>query len=320
MRSTFTRCAAVLSFLILPLVAQAEDYTWTNNGDGTCTITDYTGPGGIVIIPDTLGGLTVTVIGNRAFFECTGLTGVIIPDSVTTINDEAFACCENLTFATIGKSVITIGYSGFHGCASLTSVTIPNSVTTIGVWAFAFCNSLTHVTIPDSVTTIGSRAFYHCISLTDIKIPDSVATIGSEAFYYCTGLTSAIIGNGVTTIGSIAFAYSPNLVGVYFRGDAPGGVDIFYNVNANAIVYYIPWTSGWGPTYGGLPTVVWPPSPADANGNYEVDIYDFAALAGQWLQTGCDEYNDWCQGADFNHSGTVDVADLLLLADDWLWP
>ncbi|MFZ9012413.1 MAG: hypothetical protein ACO20W_11040, partial [Anaerohalosphaeraceae bacterium] len=50
------------------------DYEYTNNGDGTCTITGYTGPGGDVTIPDTLNSLTVTHIGFQAFYSKTSLT------------------------------------------------------------------------------------------------------------------------------------------------------------------------------------------------------------------------------------------------------
>ena len=83
---------------------------------------------------------SVTSIGNSAFFGCSGLTSVTIPNSVTSI-----------------------GYEAFDGCSGLTSVTIPNSVTSIGISAFDGCSSLTSVTIPDSVTSIGDYAFYDCI-------------------------------------------------------------------------------------------------------------------------------------------------------------
>ncbi len=217
------------------------DYRYTDNGDGTCTITGYTGPGGDVTIPDKLNGLRVTVIGNWAFYNEDSLTSVIIPGSVTTIGDGAFAYCDGLTSVTIGNSVTTIGYSAFSFCNGLTSVTIPDSVTTIGYSAFSNCDCLTSVTIPDSVTTIGYSAFRYCDGLVEItvdtanpsyssldgvlfnkdqttliqfpggkagdySIPDSVTAIGSYAFYNCDGLTSVTIGSSVTTIGYSAFS------------------------------------------------------------------------------------------------------------------
>ncbi|MHC4951606.1 MAG: leucine-rich repeat domain-containing protein, partial [Planctomycetota bacterium] len=142
---------------------QAEDYRWSENDneavaiigyDGTCTITRYTGPGGDVSIPETLGVLTVTAIGDGAFEGCSSLTSVAIPDSVTTIGDEAFLRCSKLTGVTLGSSITTIGYDAFKNCSNLTSVIIPNSVTAIGSDAFRGCSSMASVTIPNSVTTV----------------------------------------------------------------------------------------------------------------------------------------------------------------------
>ena len=107
---------------------------------------------------------------------------------VTTIGEGAFYNCTSLTSVTIPESVTTIGMGAFHMCTSLTSVTIPESVTTIGNTAFSYCTSLTSVTIPESVTTIGERVFYHCESLTSVTIPKSVTTIGMGVFAGCQSL------------------------------------------------------------------------------------------------------------------------------------
>ena len=114
----------------------------------------------------------VTIIGARAFEDCTSLTSITIPSSVTNIGDYAFGGCTSLTSIT-----------------SITSITIPSSVTIIGVGAFEDCTSLTSITIPSSVTIIGSGAFEGCTSLTSITIPSSVTGIGNYAFYSCTSLT-----------------------------------------------------------------------------------------------------------------------------------
>jgi hypothetical protein len=113
----------------------------------------------------------------------------VIQDGVTTIGDKAFYNCSGLTSVTIPNSVTTIGDEAYRSCRDLTSVTIPNSVTTISEMAFLDCHSLTDVTIGNSVTTIGDQAFYGCDGLTDITIPNSVTTIGDQAFYGCDGLT-----------------------------------------------------------------------------------------------------------------------------------
>jgi len=79
-------------------LAQAQ-FNYTNNGNGTCTITGYTGPGGAVTIPNSIGGLIVVSIGDRAFENNSSLTSVTIPSSVTNIGDYVFGSCYSLTAA-----------------------------------------------------------------------------------------------------------------------------------------------------------------------------------------------------------------------------
>ena len=177
---------------------------------------EYTGS---VVIPSsvTYNGTTysVTTIGSEAFYSCSGLTSVTIPNSVTSIENYAFIDCSRLT-----------------------SVTIPNSVTSIGNGAFYYCYDLTSVTIPNSVTSIGYQAFYKCTGLTSVTIGNSVTTIRSEAFYYCTGLKEiyvkadtppsaySSIFSGVTT--NSATLYVP--VGSKDAYAAANGWSEFYNI------------------------------------------------------------------------------------------
>ena len=145
-------------------------------------------------------------IGDYAFQDCTGLTGVIIPDSVTEIGDYAFQDCTGLTGVIIPDSVTEIGAGAFSGCTGLTSVTIPDSVTEIGAGAFSGCTGLTSVTIPDSVTEIGESAFTNCDALTSVEIPGSVKIIGLKAFMGCDSLASVVLREGVEDLGDYAFA------------------------------------------------------------------------------------------------------------------
>ena len=170
-----------------------------------------------VIIPKTVvaakwnRNYTVTAIGDEAFWNCSKLTTINIPNSVTTIGNDAFWNCSKLTTINIPNSVTTIGNYAFYSCSGLTNIHIPNSVTTIGNHAFQYCSGLTAINIPNSVTTIGNYAFEYCSGLTTINIPNSITTIGDHTFAECSGLIAIHIPNSVTTIENYAFEYCNGL-------------------------------------------------------------------------------------------------------------
>ena len=150
----------------------------------------------------------LTSIGRSAFSGCSSLATITIPEGVTSIGDDAFYHCSGLTAINIPESsqLTSIGRSAFSGCSSLTAITIPKSVTSIGGYAFSYCSSLTAITIPEGVTSIGEWAFRDCSSLTAITIPEGVTSIGERAFSGCSSLTAITIPESVTSIGSSAFS------------------------------------------------------------------------------------------------------------------
>ena len=154
----------------------------------------------IVTIPNTINGTTVTSIGNNAFYRCTSLTSITIPNSVTSIGKGAFSDCISLISITISNSVTTIENSTFFDCSSLTSITIPNSVTSIGNSVFSGCSSLTSITIPNRVTSIGWEIFRECTSLITIKLPNSITTIGESPFRGCSKLATIQVPNAKVDI------------------------------------------------------------------------------------------------------------------------
>ncbi len=109
------------------------------------------------------------------------------------------------------------------------------------------------------MTSIGQSAFYGCSSLTRITIPNSVTNIGQSAFADCSNLTNVTVGNSVTSLSQQLFYFCPNLVEIYFNGDAPTFDFSVFDGDFQAIVYYLPGTSGWGSTFDGLPTLLWNP-------------------------------------------------------------
>ena len=241
--------------------AESLDFEVISSTLLTCKVTGVkTGVtlNGDVVIPGTYtDGNTYTVveIGDQAFNNCPGLTGVTIPDSVKKIGNFAFYKC-GLATMTIPNGVEIIGSYMLGGCRNLTSVTIPDGVKTIGNNAFDNCNKLETVTIPKSVTSISYNAFLYCTKLTaidvdgdnanyssdthgvlfnkdkttliicpggftgDYTIPNGVTSIGNTAFFNCLNITSVTIPSSVSNIStSGAFFYCTKLTAIDVDGD-----------------------------------------------------------------------------------------------------
>ena len=247
--------AALVLLAGLSPKAWAEAYSVvTSNGDTLYYVTDYNGtavsitspgnmwdgywgthtkPTGALMIPSSVthngSTLPVTSIDGYAFYQCSGITSVTIPNSITSVGNWAFGACTSLASIVIPEGVTTIGAYAFSGCTGLVSVTIPNSVTSIGNYAFDDCTSLDSITVGYGLTSVGYWAFNdapvtylnrNCnnslglggtsssngsSTLTTVILGDSVTIISAYDFKGCSNLTSVTIGSGVTSIGDEAF-------------------------------------------------------------------------------------------------------------------
>ena len=142
----------------MPLASMAYDFEvdgiyYKQTGSSSVAVTykvtptwdsDYTPPySGDITIPSTVNynnkSYAVTSIGDSAFYYCSSLTSIAIPEGVTSIGEGAFYYCSDLTSITIPKGITSIGYGTFRHCSSLTSITIPEGVTSIGDGVFYGC-------------------------------------------------------------------------------------------------------------------------------------------------------------------------------------
>ena len=168
--STF--CCCSLFFSVFAQLVNGINY----NFDGSTATVLPSNPkySGNIDIPSTVfyegTNYTVTSIGAEAFFDCTSLTSVTLPNSIRSIGKYTFGKCTSLTTITLPNSITCVGDGVFSKCTSLNSITLPNSITTIGSDAFLQCTSLTSITLPNNLTSIGNWAFYDCRNLASITI------------------------------------------------------------------------------------------------------------------------------------------------------
>ena len=170
---------------------------FTINEEGC--ITKYTGSQRVVMIPDTIGDITVTGIGENVFKNNARMVTVSIPDTVTYIGSSAFEGCTNLVGVTIPDGVTNVNSYTFYKCSNLKDVSFGENVTTIGNYAFWDCSLLESIEIPDSVTEIRNSAFANCASLASVKLSKGLIRLGGSSFGSCEKLTEIVIPKSLKT-------------------------------------------------------------------------------------------------------------------------
>ena len=163
---------------------------WDNVADGTGLSK--------VIIPDS-----VRKIGARSFKDCKNLTEIVLSQNITEIGEEAFEY-SGLKKISLPDSLEKIGNNAFT-CKDLTEIILPDNI--VKVWDNTAAGSgLTKITIPDSVTEIGFKAFKDCANLSEIYLPKNINKIGDEAFDGCRSLTKVTFPQNLSVIGKSAFS------------------------------------------------------------------------------------------------------------------
>jgi hypothetical protein len=240
--------------------------------NGEVTITSCTNSTGALRIPAALAGMPVTGIGGAAFYACTGLTSVSIPDGLESIGDHAFAGCTGLTGFTIPASVTSIAYGAFAGCTGISAITVadgnPYYCSVDGVLFYIDLTGLLQYpagktgayAIPDSVEYIDDCAFEGCSGLTGVSIPSSVYWIGNSPFAGCTGLPAITVADGnpyYCSVDGVLFdidlltliQYPAGRIGAYTIPDSVDGIGVnafegchgLTSVSTSAGLTYIPY-------------------------------------------------------------------------------
>ena len=191
--------AVVLLACMCAFTASAENegpYEYEiSDGEVTITRCEKTVEGDI-IIPQTLGGIPVTAIGESAFRSCEGITSVFIDDNITSIGKSAFAFC-----------------------GALSEVILPDTIEEIPDETFYMCMNLADISLSKTnLKRIGKSAFEYCAFITTINLPDTLETVDEKAFHYCERLEKVILGKNVKEIAESAFSKCYAIREVYCTG------------------------------------------------------------------------------------------------------
>ena len=191
-----------------------SDFQFTALSDSTCKLIKYTGNADAVVIPSQdATGRDVIEIEPLAFYDCSSVKKILIPNTVVCIRYQAFCDCKNLMSVDVPSSVYTISGGAFYLCPSLQSINISNhSIYYTDIDGVLYTSNKKQLvcypsgkaekyySIFNNTTSIADNAFYGAIHIENILIPSSVEEIGPFAFADCTSLLNLTIPSGVTEI------------------------------------------------------------------------------------------------------------------------
>lgn len=190
-----------------------------NNGEVTIIKCAPTVTGDL-IIPDTLGGMPVVKIGEKAFYYCSEITSIAMGDNIRSIGKEAFAFCGALSKVVLSEELTELAEGAFYMCFNLNEASLSKT----------------------KLKSIGESAFANCGYLAVAALPDTLETVGKEAFLWCDNMQSLIIGKNVKNIGEFAFSKCYNVRDVYYMGTQQDFANVKFEVGNNlletATMYY----------------------------------------------------------------------------------
>lgn len=289
----------------------------------------------------------LTTIGDQAFYDCSRLTSVVLPETVTAIGASAFQYCFYLSSIRLSENLENIASDAFWNCVRLTSIRIPAKVSSIGDTVFGYCTQLTDVSvdpantvfdsregcnaivetstntlyqafvstrIPSTVTTIGRFAYSYVAGLTELRIPSNVTALAGVSVFSCGDLRSVVLPAELTTIGHQSFDYCDSLKTVKVGMTVPPAITQRTFNSRTYATLYVP--TGCREAY--LAADYWKEfkqivefCDGDVNGDAQLDVADITLLVN--IVTGYDAPHEIRLAADIDGDGEVTTADVELL-------
>lgn len=197
--------ATILAFFSMAVIASAEGESYlTFSKSGSYYVVDSCSAraSGVITVPATYDGLPVTKIADNAFQSCSGITQVVLPESISSVGKYAFADCGSLTAISFNSETCSIGTAAFSGCDRLVTVNLPSKIGAIPNEAFKSCTSLTEIFLPSTVVAIGKEAFMNT-GLTRATVPASTISIGENAFMSCPAIEYFAVDSANTSFKAI---------------------------------------------------------------------------------------------------------------------
>lgn len=202
-------------------VADENELTFTV-ANGEATVTAYTGPGGEVHVPGTLGGAPVTAIADGAFAGIDDLETLCLPESVRTFGEgilrgTQLACLRTPLPVGEGQGFLGFLYGATdylqNNTQALRSLRYLDLIATAEIPDHALfdCNDLVAIRLDDGTHTVGAYAFYACESLRSVNA-QGLVRVGEHAFERCASLTRMTFGEGLTGIGFAALQDCDSLI------------------------------------------------------------------------------------------------------------
>ncbi|MBQ8885046.1 MAG: leucine-rich repeat domain-containing protein [Clostridia bacterium] len=184
-------------------------------------------------------------IGYRAFYGCTLLSSIVIPETVEIIKSYAFRKTDMYKKAESGSALVyagnwlvdfnqdgvissimgggdgnfavadgTVGVAeyAFFNAAYIFGVSFPESVKTISRAAFYQAANIEKVTLPSTLKRIEEYTFYGCPYLFEIELPQELEYIGRSAFYECSFMGCGVSEDGTMVVDKEATLVIPDSV------------------------------------------------------------------------------------------------------------